>query len=186
MRHVFVGLAILICYCGLLCLSQTALAQHNYINYHKEIIGAEELIFQDKYADAILTYDSIFKKYPKSFVKDCYIAAQVACLANDSLLLKRFMKLCIEKGIPSSQLLLDKNIHTYLNNHLKTLSDIKMGVDQQRNIYMSSINIPLRFKITSMYLMDQLYHDIPSECNRDSLFNEIITDNMNKTIQIVK
>lgn len=186
MRHVFVGLAILICNCGLLCLPQSAQAQPNYINYHKEIISAEELIFQDKYLDAILAYDNIFKKYPKSFVKDCYIAAQVACLTNDSLLLKRFMRLCIEKGIPSSQLLLDKNIHTYLNNHLKTLSDIKMGVDQQRNIYMSSINIPLRYKITSMYLMDQLYHGVPSEYNGDSLFNEVITDNMNKTIQIVK
>lgn len=59
-------------------------AQTNYIQFHKEIIRAEQLILATQMKDALLSYKNTFDKYPKTFAKDAYIALQIACMVEDS------------------------------------------------------------------------------------------------------
>ncbi|NOU62248.1 hypothetical protein [Marinifilum caeruleilacunae] len=69
----------------LLLLSLQHLIAQNYANYHLEIWEAEKQIINNKYKEALLTYERIFNTYEKHFFKDVNNAFFSAVYANDPI-----------------------------------------------------------------------------------------------------
>jgi hypothetical protein len=85
---------------ALLALASTnAYAQKNYIDYHREIIKAEELFLINNLEGSLKKYKDIFNEYPKPFAKDCFTALQIACLRNDTTNATYFFQKSFEQGV---------------------------------------------------------------------------------------
>jgi hypothetical protein len=171
---------------GLFICCVKLIAGINYINYHKDIINAEDLFIRNNDKAAVEAYKRIFTQYSKAFVKDCYIAAQVACHVKDTINLKLFLTMCFNKGMEWSIIDADSNLAALLNQYPSYKKVIKNEYDNSRDIFCSSINIPLRYEITTMFKKDQLYHDIKPQKLWDSLFRMVTKENIERIITITK
>jgi len=158
----------------------------NYINYHKEIISAEELFMSANHNAAVEAYKRIFRRYPKSFVKDWYIAAQIACQIQDTTNLKLFLNTCFNKGMEWSIVASDSNLVTLLDQYPEYKECLEKMYEDSRTVFLSVINIPLRYELTAMFLKDQLYHDLQPEKLWDSLFRAVTRENIERIATITK
>lgn len=85
--------------CTLLCCTNSH-AQKNYLPYHDLINQAEEtFVAQKRSADALTLYDKAFNEFPTPFVKDVYVAAQIAFHADDTTRFIRYIKHCFDRGM---------------------------------------------------------------------------------------
>jgi len=158
----------------------------NYVNYLKEITSAEELFMSDKPNAAIEAYKRIFRRYPKSFVKDWYIAAQIACRVQDTTNLKLFLNTCFNKGMEWSIVVADSNLITLLDKYPPYEESLKKYTMTHGPFFLSGINIPLRYELTAMFLKDQLYHDLQPEKLWDSLFRIVTKENIERIVTFTK
>ncbi|MBS1589279.1 MAG: hypothetical protein JST52_06655 [Bacteroidetes bacterium] len=165
-------------------------AQVNYIDYHRDIIKAENLFLAGKFQQSLFSYNNCFAKYPKAFVKDIFIATQIACLQNDSAMLSFFLNEGFKKGLPWRMVENDSNISTYLKQLPKEfIIRLKNSFFNGRTFYLSNINLSLRYKILIMSQIDQLYHEFPRDIsipiNRDSLYATILDANMDSIMNVI-
>ena len=70
------------------CFSQK---QRDYLTYHRYINRAEVCLTENKIDSSIAYYDRAFQEFDFAFVKDAYIAAQVAYKASDWARLKQYL-----------------------------------------------------------------------------------------------
>lgn len=162
----------------------------NYLEYHRSIITAESLFLSGKESEAIAVYKKTFSQYPKNFVKDTYIAAQIACKSKDTASLKYFLTLSFRKGMEWSVVENDFNVNTVLKKNPNYKQDLFEIYQREKDVFIGSINIQLRYEITAMAMLDQLYHKVPS-INRnsgysDSLFNNVTNENIKKLSELIK
>lgn len=168
-----------------------AFSQKNYIDYHNEIILAEKQFLNDDFTSSVKMYRTIFEAYEKPFVKDIYIAAEIATLAQDSSSLLYFLALGFKKGLPFRVVENDMNISTYLSTlSQKSISLLKENFLINRAYYLNHINIPLRYEMLLMNNKDQLYHEFPHDVkisiDKDSQYASVLDENLNKIVEIVK
>ena len=72
--------------------------QTDYMDYHRDIINAEELITKEKYPDALLIFKKVFASYEFIFLRDYKIAAQLAFFIKDDEKAFDYIRLGISDG----------------------------------------------------------------------------------------
>lgn len=128
-------------------------SQINYLNYHREILKAEQLFFIHQFDSSIHYYRDIFTRYPKPFAKDCFIALQFAGLRKDTASASFFFLKAFENGVKLEDLYKAKHIATLLSDvsYRNHVGEIYKG---GRRSYLMSINRPLRDSINRMLKRD--------------------------------
>ncbi len=76
----------------------TAQKQTDYMNYHRDVLSAEELVINEKYSDALLIFEKVFDSYEYIFLRDYKVAAQLALFIEDETRAFNFMRLGISGG----------------------------------------------------------------------------------------
>lgn len=142
-------IALIVCtLSGLMAQKQT-----NYMNYHRDIINAEELITQKKYSDALSIFESAFNSYDFIFLKDYKVATQLSLYLGDKEKAFSFLRLGISDGWTLKEIKKSK--------FLKSLRDkreweiIKSQHDTLRMNYEKRLNPTLRAEIHEMFKRDQ-------------------------------
>ncbi len=74
----------------------------NYSRYYQLINKAEETFIMNKDKMCFIYYDTAFKQYSKPYVKDTYIAAQIALYLKDTNLFYKYISLAFKNGMPLS------------------------------------------------------------------------------------
>lgn len=75
----------------------------NYAEYYQLINKAEEKFVLQRDSACYVEYDNAFKNF-QPFLKDTYIASQIALFLGDTLKYFDYLKLCFENGMPISAL----------------------------------------------------------------------------------
>lgn len=86
----------------LMMLSSFGLAQ-NYIPYYRLINRAEELFVENKDSSCFAYYDAAFDTC-EPFLKDPYIAAQIALFLGDTIRFDKYISLGFKQGMPLSSI----------------------------------------------------------------------------------
>ncbi len=128
----------------------------NYVDYHKGINHAEQLIFvHHKIQDGLKVYDTIFNEYDFVYVGDCINALQMALYQNDEISFLNFTQKAFQNGLHLRNL---KNIK-YVKNHaiyLKDTSVIQHSFNRNRSHYVNRIDTSLLKEIVQLFTRDQL------------------------------
>lgn len=163
----------------LVCNTQLS-ARQNYIQYHKDIIGAERLFLTNRFDSSLKAYKKIFTEYSKPFAKDCFTALQIACIANDTTRAKHFFDLCFKRGVGWNTIMAVGHIKNMLaQDNMRRYAKDSYARGQKQ--YYTSIDTVLRNYILSLVAKDFKYHpknDLSAE--RSALYakamDEIIVD----------
>jgi hypothetical protein len=75
----------------------------NYEKYYQLINKAEEKFVNKKDKSCYIEYDIAFKKY-KPFLKDPFVASQIALYFGDTLKFFEYIKICFQNGMPITSL----------------------------------------------------------------------------------
>lgn len=70
----------------------------DYIEYHKTVLGIEELIIKEDFQDALYQIDEISNSYEFVFLKEYKIATQLAIYIKDFDSAFKYLKLGISEG----------------------------------------------------------------------------------------
>jgi hypothetical protein len=115
----------------LLFLCQSALA--DYTNYYRLINKAEEEFILKKNTDCFRYYDSAFASYKKPFVKDAYVAAQIAYHLNKPTLFLKYLDQAFKNGMPLSAVPSAPILRKI--TALPIYKDIKQHYEQYKNAF---------------------------------------------------
>lgn len=125
----------------------------DYRKYNEQTIEAEKLISEEKFPEALTTYDQLFQNYDFVFLRDFKIATQL------SLYLKKKGKSLdlIKRGINAGWELKNIKKNDYLKNHLKKTDwkIIKQSYPGLHSTYLASLEYTLREKVQRMFKEDQ-------------------------------
>ncbi|WP_057939334.1 hypothetical protein [Algoriphagus resistens] len=125
----------------------------DYRKYNKQTIEAEKLISEEKFLQALATYDQLFQNYDFIFLRDFKIAAQL------SLYLTKKDKCLdlIKRGINAGWELKNIKKNDYLKNHLKKTDwkIIKQSYPGLHSTYLAGLEYTLREKVQRMFKEDQ-------------------------------
>jgi hypothetical protein len=136
-------------------LSLGTIARENYILYHKEILRCEQqFLYFDHITAALKDYKAVFEKYKKPFAKDCFIALQLACYANDKNSAEYFFKQSFRNGVSWAAVILSPPVKMMLDADPVFNRKIEIIYKQEYPLYSKSINYPLRQKILKMKHID--------------------------------
>jgi hypothetical protein len=139
----------------LLCLSVfQGYSQVNYIDYHKKIIGAEELFLQGKVDSSLMCYRKIFTGYDKCFAKDCFNALQLACMTYDTMDANYFFKKCFENGVSWTAINYAGQINRTFNRFQGYKERTKELYDVCRATYYKTVDIKARSEVMAMRYKD--------------------------------
>jgi len=121
----------------------------NYINYHRQVLVAESLLFIGKFEEGIAKYREIFSAY-KPFAKDCFIALQISAMREDTSSFRYFLVKGIACGINWSTLNKSEHIRNFLRERKAERLLLEQIYSDKRPKYIQSINRTLR---DSIYLL---------------------------------
>ena len=127
--------------------------EQNYRIYHQRIIEAERLISEDKFSEALNTYNHLFQIYDFVFLRDYKIAAQVALHLNKKEQAFDFIK----EGMAAGWEL--KNVKK--NKYLAPLLEepdwkiIEKSYPNLRSEHVARIDQATRLKVQKMFKKDQ-------------------------------
>lgn len=133
----------------------TTIYGQGYLNYHKSIASAEELLVKGDYKASLSIYDSLFKEYDFSFSKDCYLAAQIAGYINADNQCYHFLIKGFQCGLPENCLLLNAILKQWRDRN-PALNFTTTDIDSFHKIYLSNIQLPVREKLQMMFNEDQI------------------------------
>lgn len=133
--------------------SLLAQKQTDYINYHQAIINAEELILNEKYSEALLTFEKVFDSYDYVFLKDYKVAAQLALFIKEETKAFEFIRLGISDGWTLKDIAENKFLEPLQKK--EEWETIKSEYDSLRNIYNARLNQKLRSEVREMFKLDQ-------------------------------
>ena len=71
----------------------------DYGSYHRHIIQAEELIADEKYAEALTAFEQVFGAYHFVFLRDYKVAAQLALFTKQEAKAFQLLKQAITHGL---------------------------------------------------------------------------------------
>ena len=137
----------------LLCTSLGGFAQQDYLEYHRQINIAEELIVKEKFIESVNQYDSIINQYEYIFLKDLVIAAQIAILSNNFEKSTNWLKKAISNGYDCKCI---ERIPVF-QEYSKTNSwqNIVSNSEKYNLIYLDSINLDLHYEFHHRYKQEQ-------------------------------
>ena len=126
---------------------------NDYNTYHSEIILAEELISQEKYKEAIIKYEKLFKEYDFIFLRDYKIVSQLSFLIGKKE--KGFMY--IKKAISHGWELTNINKQKFFRKNLldSDWENIEQQYEDLHNQFLKRIDLTLRNKVHLMIEKDQ-------------------------------
>jgi hypothetical protein len=127
--------------------------QTDYGNYYRDIISAEELIANSKYADALLVYEKVLDLYGYVFLRDYKVAAQLALFIKDETKAFNFIKLGISNGWTLTEITENKFLEPLQKK--KEWEIIKSQYDTLRNKYNERVNQKLSVEVYEMFKRDQ-------------------------------
>lgn len=84
----------------LLLVACSSYSQKNYFRYHHLVNSAEEAFVKKEMQQCYKFYDSCFREYKQGYVKDYYIAAQIAFFNKDTNRFLHYMRGAFEHGFP--------------------------------------------------------------------------------------
>ncbi len=128
-------------------------AQEDYFDYHRSINSTEELIGQEKFADAVGGYDVIFKEYDYVFLKDLLIAAQVAYLSSDVEKTNEWLLRAVANGYECGCI----TVMPVFKEYVKTDGWIQI-VSKSSGLhdeYLASIDLGLHYEFHHRYKQEQ-------------------------------
>ncbi|HNB81162.1 MAG TPA: hypothetical protein PLP14_03630 [Chitinophagaceae bacterium] len=86
---------------NLFFLTENAQSQISYLPYYSMVNQAEEYFFLKHDIDsAFILYDKAFSLVPKPFVKDCFIAAELALFTGDTSQCLKYLEKTFRAGMP--------------------------------------------------------------------------------------
>lgn len=107
-------------------------AQQNYLGYFDLIYQAEEVFVTEQDAQASLAlYNKAFNQYPKPFVSDLFIAAQIAFYAKDTFVFKNILTRCFNRGMTFDVLHAPKLLEPIFKDD-KFLKELQELYDQRK------------------------------------------------------
>jgi hypothetical protein len=127
--------------------------QTDYMNYHRDIINAEQLIIKEKYSDALLIFEKVFASYEFVFLKDYKVAAQLALFIEDEKRAFKFIRLGILDGWTLKEVLENKFLEPLQKK--QEWEVINSQYDTLRNKYNERVNQKLREEVHEMFKRDQ-------------------------------
>lgn len=142
----------------LICLSLSSFSgnvsgDEDYLEYHRKITEAENLIAEERYDEALSIYDNVISSYDFVFLRDFKVATQLAWYLEDREQTFRYLRDAIKSGWTL------KSIKR--NDFLKPLrKEPEWGrtikdYNQLRADYVARLNQPLREYVREMSQQDQ-------------------------------
>lgn len=173
-------------------------AAENYIEYHRKVIQAQNLFLSGSLKASTDKYKEIFTSYKKPFVKDCFIAAQIACLRKDTAYAKYFLEKAFMHGLNWKWLFDVEPVRELVINNRQFEKNLREVYESARKKYLSSIDTALRFKIRKLILKDGYYKVSIAQKYRnesrdtthwiigDSLYAKTLDENLVEIKNIIK
>lgn len=125
----------------------------DYTKYHAEIILVEALISQEKYKEALLGYEQLFKQYDYVFLRDYKIASQISFVIGDHEKGMYYIKKAIANGWELSSLKQQKFLsENLLDAHW---ANIELQYNELRNQYLTAMDSTLTNSVRAMFEEDQ-------------------------------
>jgi|GEM_PF-1536804 len=133
------------------------IAAENYIEYHKKIIQAQNLFLAGNLKASTDKYKEIFAQYNKPFVKDCFIAAQIACLRKDTGDAVYFFEKAFMHGLNWKWLFDIQPVKELIVNNRQFEKTLRDKYEPARKKYLLSIDTALRTRVRKLILKDEYY-----------------------------
>jgi len=124
-------------------------AQNSYLDYHYEIIEAEQLIVEHRFEEALSRFDDLFEAYDFVFVRDYKVATQLAVVLQNKTAALEYMRRAIGSGWEPQEIKKNK----LAEDLFKTIPESL--VDSLQNNYDQILDKALREKVHDMYKADQ-------------------------------
>ena len=178
----------------ILTYTQGLKAQGNYIQYHREILNCEtQFLFKENIRDAIKDYKLVLDRYSKPFAKDCFIALQLACFANDTENARYFFRKSFQRGVDWIAITKSKCISNILTTDAHYKQGIEVIYEQEHKKFLSTIDTNLRKEVINMKYFDGTYklriNHLPKGAerdSRDSAYINMIRKNTERIIELTK
>lgn len=132
-----------------ICSGQTK----NYLDYHNEIIKAEEYIVARQFGESLKIYRNLTDTYKHVFLRDIKVAAQLSAYVNDTDNLFYFLEQGMKKGWTSKEIMKRETLKKFKTD--SRWKKIKTKQDQFKEDFENSINLELRKEIKEMLVKDQ-------------------------------
>ena len=117
----------------------------NYLEYHAEIIKAEEFIVTKHFNESLEIYRMLANRYEYVFLRDMKVAAQLSAYLNNTDNLFYFLEKGMKKGWTSKEIMKMKIFDKSKNDN--RWKKLKANKDQFRREFESSINLQLRIEV---------------------------------------
>jgi len=136
----------------LLCLS-FALAGQDYLDYHQQVLAAEQHIVSEQYAAALDIYEDIFSEYDFVFLRDYQVACQLAFLLERPEQGLQVLRLGVESGWEWSSI----KKHAIVKDRLPSdlWKKLKKEYPVLRASYDTRLKQALRAEVQAMFKKDQ-------------------------------
>jgi len=144
-------------------------AQDDYSEYHQSIILVEDLISNEKFADAVKEYNKIFEAYDYVFLKDILIAAQVAYLSDDIEKTNEWLLRAVTDGYDCNCIKKLPIFKEYID--LDEWKKIESQYEELNDEYLTTIDLGLHYEFHHRYKQEQ-----ENKSNRIK-YKDIVTDN---------
>ena len=138
---------------GCLLFSVKSKAQENYLNYHSKVLECEQLIAEGKYTSAIDTFDSLFKQFDFSFLRDIKVATELSAYQNDHQSGLQFTRLGIKAGWTLKSIKKNDNLQSLKES--SEWSKLLSEYDSLHQTYLSRLNTQLKEQVHEMFKKDQ-------------------------------
>lgn len=161
----------------------------NYIDYHKQIIVAEQqFLYHQNLEEAFQQYERIFKEW-RPFAKDCYIAMQLACMVNDTARATYFFQKCFETGVEWNTLLVSPHVQRVFATDISYRKMIEKLSDKYSKLHLQTIDTTWWNIINNMYEHEYGLRRIAELKNDEKLkarWLEVEDSNMYELVRLVK
>jgi len=127
--------------------------QSNYLDYHKNIILAENLITKHKYDQALFEFEKVFKLYRFIFLREYQVACQLALLTGRKDKAFQYLESGISKGWTLKHIRQNKFLSELLAE--PKWREIKSGLKSKTESHSQEINQSLRLIVHEMFRKDQ-------------------------------
>ena len=124
-------------------------AQNSYLDYHYEIIEAEQLIVEHRIEEALSRFDALFEAYDFVFVRDYKVATQLAVVLQNKTAALEYMRRAIGSGWEPEEIKKNKLVEDLFKTIPESL------VDSLQKNYDQMLDKALREKVHDMYKADQ-------------------------------
>lgn len=156
------------------------LAAQDYTIYHRLVNNAERCFFLKGNTDSALRYyDSAFKEFDFVFVKDCYMAAQIAYSQKDKRYIA-YMRKGFAHGLQPWHMKMAPVFAPLVKDSVGMMRNFK-DYRSLRKRYLQGIKVSVLKKITEMAAKDQTEKRFPTE-----QYVPILTSNVRHIEELIK